>query len=270
MHYRKFPPPIDLAPFVDCYFEWEGNALERTEVQTPPSARGAVVFNYGDPTTAYQHREPEQPVPDAFVCGLFTSNFRRVLHGRIGMFGIVFHAGSLHNLFGLRMSNLVNSRMPLDFLVGERATLLLKSVKEAPDGNQRSEIASEWLRPFIAEGQQRISIIDDAIDFVVSKDGMVTIEEVAEHFKISKRYLEKQFLIKVGVSPKFFARLRRFAKLSLKVAYSDSVDWMSLATEAGFHDQSHMVKEFLEFNGQTPADYLENHLEMTRFVKKKE
>ena len=37
--------------------------------------------------------------------------------------------------------------------------------------------------------------------------------------------------------------------------------------EYGFHDQSHLVKEFMEFNQMNPSRYHMLHRELTRFVK---
>jgi AraC-like DNA-binding protein len=93
------------------------------------------------------------------------------------------------------------------------------------------------------------------------------VEAVATHLKISRRYLEKKFLEKVGVSPKFYARIKRFGNLSNKIAHNIKIDWQEIVMEYGFHDQSHLVKEFIEFNQMNPSQYHSVHRELTRFVK---
>ena len=97
--------------------------------------------------------------------------------------------------------------------------------------------------------------------------GCISVEEVATHLKISRRYLEKKFLEKVGVSPKFYARIKRFGNLSNKIAHNEKIDWQEIVMEYGFHDQSHLVKEFIEFNQMNPSAYHLAHKELTRFVK---
>src|SRR5687768_2311109 len=137
MRYLKFKPAELLTQFIECYFIWEGEAHEQIEVQSPPNCFGAIVFNYGDPTWAYQNSSDLLAVPDSFICGLFTSNFRRVLRGKIGMAGIVFKPTSIHNIFGVRMSTLVNSRMPLDLLIGLDAEKLSESIRQQSTDNDR-------------------------------------------------------------------------------------------------------------------------------------
>jgi AraC-like DNA-binding protein len=119
----------------------------------------------------------------------------------------------------------------------------------------------------VSEARKKITIIDEVLEFIDHKNGSITVDEVATKFRISRRYLEKHFLIKVGVSPKFYSRIKRFGALSNKVAHSEKIDWQDVVNENGFHDQSHLIKEFKEFNKMNPSDYHQNHTEMTRFVK---
>lgn len=269
MHYEKFAPSSALTPFIECYFVWEGEAKERIEVQSPPSGLGAIVFSYGDPTWATQHSTTEIPVPESFICGLFTTNYQRILSGKIGMFGIVFKIPAIHNFFGLRMSTLVNARMPLELLLEHNDAALPGKMKNAGDVETRIRLSEEFLLPRVPAARANLTIIDEAHAWIDEKNGLVTVDEVSEKFGISKRYLEKQFLVKVGVSPKFYARIKRFGALSNKVAHNENIDWQDIVFQNGFHDQSHLAKEFMEFNKQSPTSYHRNHHEMTRFVKGK-
>lgn len=183
------------------------------------------------------------------------------------MFGIVFRACGIHNLFGLRMTTLVNSRMPLDLLPGDQGAPMLQRVRAAMNGEDRSKLCNEFLAALLPEARKRMTIIDEVVDFIDKKNGVISIDESAAAFKVSKRYIEKQFLVKVGVSPKFYTRLRRFQAVALKVAYNPTMDWHDAVVESGYHDQSHLSKEFMEFNGQSPSEYHQKHKEMSRFVK---
>lgn len=237
------------------------------EVQSPPNCFGAIVFNYGDPTWAHQNSTEISSVPDAFICGLFTSNYHRVLEGKIGMTGIVFKPTAIHAIFNIRMSHLVNSRMPLDLMIGPLAENLSKEVKGEVTDEGRIRILENFMLSRLEEGKKKMSIIDEVVDFINAKNGSVSVEAVASKFKVSRRYVEKKFLEKVGVSPKFYARIKRFGTLSNKVAHAEKIDWQDVVFETALHDQSHLVKEFMEFNKMNPSEYHQKHREMTRFVK---
>ena len=182
------------------------------------------------------------------------------------MFGIVFKPTAIHNFFGLRMSMLVDTRMPLESLIGSHSNKLMSKLKTRT-AEGRVQLLDEFLLGKVDQAKARLSIVDEAVDFIDCKKGLVTIDEVAEKFGISRRYLEKHFLEKVGISPKLYCRLKRFVMLSLALVYENNCDWQDLVEKAGLHDQSHLIKEFLEFDKATPMEYFKNHKEMTRFLK---
>ncbi len=268
MHYQKFKPCEELQPFVECYFSWQGLVEKELDVQSPPSSFCAIVFNCTTPYGSYQNSTTRMVVPKAFACGPFTSNYHLVLKGEIAMTGIVFKASSLHNFFGLRMSGLVNNRMALEHILPDATDLILDTLKATATDEEKVKILEDFLLAHLADAKARLSVIDEAVELIDKHQGCIMVETVAEQLKISKRYLEKKFLEKVGVSPKFYARIKRFTHLSKEVAYSKNLNWQNLVFKYGLHDQSHLVKEFIEFNQMNPSEYLKNHQELIRFVRR--
>src|SRR5262245_54773908 len=130
MRYQKLPPAAALSAIVECYFAWEGDAGEGLKVQSPPNSFTSITFNYESEYFASQSGSATVQVPRAFVSGQFTSNYSLELKGKIGMVGIVLKPCSLYNIFGIRMSQLVNSRAPLTFLPGVPESILWSAIKE--------------------------------------------------------------------------------------------------------------------------------------------
>jgi AraC-like DNA-binding protein len=241
---------------------------EELVVQSPPNGFNAMVFTCGHSYKAFQGPEDAQEVPKAFLSGQFTSNYHLVLKGNVRIAGIVFRATALHNLFGLRMSNLVNNRMPLHYILEQQADLLYEAVKLAEDTNARADVLFNFLLRRIEESPLKLNAADEAVLIIDRQKGNITVKEVAEELHVSQRTLEKWFLEKVGISPKLYCRIKRFAVLSNIVAHKEKVDWQEILFEAGFHDQSHLIKEYLDFNKMNPAEYHQKHHEASRFVKK--
>ena len=73
---------------------------------------------------------------------------------------------------------------------------------------------------------------------------------------MSGNHLITQFKSHVGVTPKRMARIYRFARLILSVDALRPVDWPELAHTAGYFDQAHFSREFKDFTGHTPTEYL--------------
>jgi transcriptional regulator GlxA family with amidase domain len=89
----------------------------------------------------------------------------------------------------------------------------------------------------------------------IARPGM-TVARLAERVGLSHRRLIELFTAEVGVPPKLFGRLQRFERALAIVHKARSVDWAKLAVGCGYYDQSHMIKDFGEFSGFSPADLL--------------
>ena len=63
------------------------------------------------------------------------------------------------------------------------------------------------------------------------------------------------FTTEVGLAPKLFGRVQRFQHAADLSQHAAKVDWAQLAFECGYFDQSHLIHEFVEFSGVSPADY---------------
>jgi hypothetical protein len=84
---------------------------------------------------------------------------------------------------------------------------------------------------------------------------------------MSRRSFERKFFQKVGLSSKYYARLRRIGYVMNVIAGKKKVDWSSIFHECEFYDQAHFIKDFEEFTGRTPQQYLKENLELANLGK---
>jgi AraC-like DNA-binding protein len=97
---------------------------------------------------------------------------------------------------------------------------------------------------------------------------MVTMTELSEAAGVGERQLENLFKKFVGLSPKFFARIIRFNYI-FRLAESHGDNWTRLAYEAAYYDQSHFIRNFKKFTGESPAAYAFDEENMANFFLKK-
>ena len=84
-----------------------------------------------------------------------------------------------------------------------------------------------------------------------------TIREVVAESGYSHRRFIELFRRAVGLSPKLYCRVRRFQRALGVVAANRGTSWVDLALAAGYSDQPHFNREFLEFAGISPGRYRE-------------
>ncbi len=97
-------------------------------------------------------------------------------------------------------------------------------------------------------------------DYILKNNGVIKIKDLEDKFHISGRWLEKQFVEQVGISPKEFARVTRFNALIAEVKTTPSVSWIDLIDKYGYYDQSHLIRDFQYFTGQSPTQFFKTYL----------
>lgn len=81
----------------------------------------------------------------------------------------------------------------------------------------------------------------------------VPIEELAGALSLSARQLTRRFSRAVGATPGAFSRVARFARACSEIELSPPESWAAFAAEAGYCDQSHLIRDFRELGGDRPT-----------------
>jgi AraC-like DNA-binding protein len=85
-----------------------------------------------------------------------------------------------------------------------------------------------------------------------------SIAAIVEHTGLSSRRFIASFRDEVGLTPKLFTRVCRFQRALAALQGRNQVDWADTAIACGYFDQAHMIHDFREFAGVSPAVYLRN------------
>ena len=97
----------------------------------------------------------------------------------------------------------------------------------------------------------RDPLVTRAIDLLANAHDGATVAAIARALGTSERQFERRFAARVGLTPKRFARLRRFEHA---VALARSTpSFSAVAQAAGYYDQSHFIRDFRGFVGVAPG-----------------
>ena len=91
---------------------------------------------------------------------------------------------------------------------------------------------------------------------LVQVDGPFRVSDLARRTELSPKRLIRLFAAETGLTPKLFLRIVRFERLLADVYDNRAVDWASTAAEHGYFDQSHLIRDFRDFAGLAPTEYL--------------
>lgn len=104
------------------------------------------------------------------------------------------------------------------------------------------------------------SFLQFAVRQIYSSDGVINIERLTQHIHASRRYVEKIFKEKIGMSPKQYAQIIRVKKTSMYLLDPRiNFNIREIAHRLDYYDQSHLLKDFKAVMGQSPSIYLKKH-----------
>lgn len=86
----------------------------------------------------------------------------------------------------------------------------------------------------------------------------VSVSRLAEDLSLSRRHLDRRFHHAIGRAPREFRRLARFSRAWQRACLAPVESWASLALDAGYFDQAHMIRDFRDFVGETPTRVFSN------------
>ena len=178
MFYKKYIPPVHLLPFVECYYIWENDCLSEDNkiIESPPSAFGSMVFNYGD---SYSFKTLEQndfaAVPQNFITGQATQNYFLQLPKKVGMIGVVFKPAAIATLFGLPMYEFVDKRFCLSDVFELEADLISEKLIEENSKEKKVDILNNFLTIKLLKLKKGPDRTDFAANIILSKKGIVNI-----------------------------------------------------------------------------------------------
>lgn len=258
MHYLTFPPHPDLTSLVQCYWTLEVPAEYSTEKQRiVPDGCIEMAFILGDDIKRFTSETDFILQPRAMVLGQTIEPFYIQPTGYVYTFAIRFYPFGFANFVATPINNLVNKETAIAALFGQStADGLEQQIIHAATTQQRIEVVETFLLGKLKEKATIDNIVKSTIDMLLATGGSAPIHVVLKENLSKRRQLERKFRKQIGVSPKQLSKVIRM-QTALKMLLSQKAETLTrIAYESEYYDQNHFIKDFKEFTGTTPKDFL--------------
>jgi AraC-like DNA-binding protein len=154
--------------------------------------------------------------------------------------------------FRLPMSELADSMVVLDDVLGAQGLALRERLGNAPDWTTRFDMAEAFVTARLENAPETQLEIAWAYDRIITSGGRTRIASIAERLGWSRKHLAGSFSNAIGIGPKTLSRIVRFNR-ALGLSRQQTVDWAGIAADCGYADQAHLVREFRDLAGETPT-----------------
>ncbi|WP_410819226.1 helix-turn-helix domain-containing protein [Micromonospora sp. 050-3] len=255
-------PDVSLRPFVDRYMGYRERADVPLVRRESAGVFVVLILGWGAPLDVTDPRSAQRGVTavDSFVAGTFDSWCTTRTVGVGEGVELLLAPLTARRLLGLPLSELTNRAVGVGQLPGRWLDRLRARLAEAPAWPERFALLDRALTARLAASPPVDPRLDWAWRWLAASGGRGSVGALADEMGWSRRHLASRFRQEVGLPPKMAARLLRFQRASAASTQvgvdGRGVDWAALAAGCGYYDQSHLIRDFHQFAGATPAALL--------------
>jgi AraC-like DNA-binding protein len=158
-------------------------------------------------------------------------------------------------MFKVPASDYADQLVPLRDLMPPDTHGLIDLVFDLPDGRTRVSVADEAFAALDSpEARINQHFLDSVTDWITDPEPN-ELEDLLAAIDLSPRQVERLSKHYFGSAPKKLHRKFRALHSANRLTWQSMEDWRDVATTA-YYDQSHFIREFKQFNGRTPSEFI--------------
>lgn len=126
--------------------------------------------------------------------------------------------------------------------------------------------AETWLLSILQDETFEGEIIQHFVEQIRETSSSVNLKSIAQKSGYSQKQFIHLFKKYVGITPKQFHRIVRFNEILTAIHQKDNINWLCVATDCGYYDQAHFIKDFQLFSGLNPKQYIDDQGEWPHYI----
>jgi len=255
MFYLVHTPAPPLSDFIENLWLLSDAPLHARERIIPSGTLELVINLHENEFRIYEsvHTDEHRRYSGALVSGAYQRPFVIDTREHASVIGVHFKPSGAFPFFRESAGRLADAHVDLDTLFGASARELRERLCAAQTPAQRFRILEFALVARLSRPLKRHSAVQVGLACLMR--GGTSVADVAACVELSHRRFIQVFTAEVGMTPKLFARVRRFQRAVALAKQDASPDWRHLALACGYFDQSHLVRDFVTFSGLSPTEF---------------
>lgn len=256
-----YPVRGNISEVISHYYHIYHHGTGKIIKHLSPSLEIMMIFNFGTPVLiSFNNAIPEEEVGRGCVV---IGPLRKMLNYELstGAEAIVvnFKLNGFYRLF----------KVPLNYLAGEtlydpdklagryKFSTLWKQVSLISDLQARIEMISSYVVHFVEENDVAVQPLLRGEHYFY-ESALQPVKAIAADSSLTQRTIQLRFRKYAGYSPKELIRFLRFKLVLdwLLTRDDQQVDIFEVILAFGYHDQSHLIKDFKYYLGTTPQPFL--------------
>ena len=248
-----------LNEYVESIFHFKEFKPEHSIERVVPTGHIFIIFELDGlerNTFDNESLEPNGVFTKVWVSGMHKNHLSISAHQDSEMLVIQFKPAGAFPFFRASINSLNDKVISAQELFGDEILQLRQQILNEDASQRKFEVVEDWLlsRMEATIGEQ--NIID--IVHLFQNKPFSQHKEIVQSYSKTQKHLINQFKKYIGLTPKVLHRIFRFNEILQKIHLKEKLDWSQIAYQFGYSDQSHFIKEFKEFSGFSPQEFIQS------------
>ncbi len=238
--YAERRPGDELLPWIRNFWMFEVGAEAPPLHHVPPDGCTALVMHLTGP-----------PGPGLLASGPWLAPLTVPVQPGDRFGGVRLQPGAAPILFGVSPVELRNRAQLAAPMLGSIATDIERALRAADEIDTLAAEVGTVLATHLREMRHPDQLVTH-VAARLAENGDLSPSVLARELAVSDRTLRRRFGAGTGISPKQFARIRRFIKAAWGIADEERT-WSEVAHGVGYADQPHLNRDVTDLTGLTPG-----------------
>ncbi len=250
----QIPVPIELSQFIKHYLfiEVKTDRIKKYRLFSNGNT-GLVAILEGH---AKFGKTGETASSDSLVFGQFTRFTDLEFSTDTKILVVVFQPYGLYTLTGIPGNEMQNLIVDAELVFGKAVNRLHETVQEHASSLEIAAYLNRYFKDhFLRKGCETPLLVSDIVQRILLRKGGMAIKDILDGYSIHERKLQRIFSECIGLSPKKFIQIVKLHSFLGLMKTGSSEQLTRLVYEAGYYDQSHLIKEFRSITGMAPSEY---------------
>lgn len=263
MIFHNQPPSDQWKDYVNSFIYYKGFQPEHSIERVVPDGYIYLIMELdGIERHTYINIDGQMKIDSSFsgvwLSGLQKEYISISAHPNSEMFVIQFNPGGAFPFLPQTISNYKDQILQAQLIFGASINTFRNDIIKAEEVSAKIEVAENWLAKNHDRTKKTNSRVLNLINQITSTSmfGGSKISDLLDKDYYSKKHFIDLFKKQVGVTPKYFQRIKRFNEVINMIHQKKNIEWTSIAHQCGFFDQSHFIKEFKKFSGFNPNEFI--------------
>lgn len=246
-------PSAALRPYIDRYWTGEGMSAMYAEATFAIGTGVEMIFQLGAPMMVTGEDGVALQPPANAIYSIRQQVYKALINHHHTFIAVRFKAGAIRHFSPLPAAALSDVFPDVTTVYGDTGKKLAEQLRAVETTGTQLALIEQFLFSALQRYHAPHALVDEAVRRLYYSREPVDIAGLSAALGSSYRQFERLFVNKTGITPKSFQQTARLHNALKYLLFTNTRDYLPVAFDFGFYDQSHFIRASKRFFGDKPT-----------------